>query len=350
MRLIPTVIVAASVIALGARSARAQAGLPGPLVDVGVDGVATASAFAGGRTWSPRVTFNFTPDVALAIRALRLDDDRRPYRREATTIEADAHRQIAHVGPLAIQGLAGFGVRHRRDFTPRYALDPATGRFGPVSDHVDRNMVVGVFGAGAVQRLGAAVELRQDLRVAIQGDGIEMSLAAGVTVPLGRYVTRPGGQSVRIGRYRLRTGQQVWITQDDGTTIEGHVGDISPSSIEVLRASGRVVVDTSHASRIAIPDSIRNGARNGAWIGGLGLGIYTAILATSICECHDGTAVIVPMMFAGLGTGSGAVIGAIVDSFRVGQRTILERPAAATIAIAPILTPTRKAATVSVRW
>ena len=58
----------------------------------------------------------------------------------------------------------------------------------------------------------------------------------------------------------------------------------------------------------------------------------------------------VPMMFAGLGTGSGAVIGAIVDSFHVGQRTILERPAAATIAIAPILTPTRKAATVAVRW
>jgi hypothetical protein len=350
MRLIPTVIVAAIVIVLGARSARAQAGLPGPLVDVGVDGVAAASAFAGGRTWSPRITFNFTPDVALAIRAIHLDDDRRPFRTEATTIEAEAHRQIAHVGPLAIQGLAGFGVRRRRDFTPRYALDPATGRLGPVSDHVDRDTVVGIFGAGVVQRVGAALELRQDLRVAIQGDGIEMSLAAGVTVPLGRYVTRRAGQSAQIGGYRLRTGQQVWITQDDGTTIEGHVGDISSSSIEIIRASGRVVVETSHASRIAIPDSIRNGARNGAWIGGLGLGVYTAILATSICECHDGTAVILPMLFGGLGTGSGALIGAIVDSFHVGQRTILERPATATIAIAPILTPTRRAAAVAVRW
>lgn len=350
MRLIPIVIAAASIIVLGARSARAQAGLPGPLVDVGVDGVATASAFAGGRTWSPRVTFNLTPDVALAIRALRLDDDRRPFRSEATMIEAEAHRQIAHVGLLAVQGLAGVGVRRRRDFTPRYALDPATGRFGPLSDHIDRDMVVGIFGAGAVQRVGTAIELRQDLRVAMQGDGIEMSLSAGVTVPLGRYVTRRSGQSARIGRYRLRTGQQVWITQDDGTTIDGHVGDISSSSIEIIRTSGRVAVETNRVNRIAIPDSIRNGARNGAWIGGLGLGVYTAILATSICECHDGTAVVLPMMFGGLGTASGAVIGAIVDSFRVGQRTILERPATATIAIAPILTPTRKAAAVAVRW
>jgi hypothetical protein len=347
MRLIPAVIV---VIVIGARSAHAQAGLPGPLVDVGVDGVATASAFSGGRTWSPRVTFNFTPDVALTLRALRLDDDRTPLRRQATMLEAEAHRQIAHVGPLAVQGLAGFGVRRRRDFTPRYAVDTATGRFGPVSDHTDRDMVVGVFGAGIVERMGAAVELRQDLRVAIQNDGVEMSLAAGVTVPLGRYATRRGGQSTQIGRVRVRTGQQVWITRDDGTTIDGHVGDISSSSIEIVRASERVVVDMRHANRIAIPDSIRNGARNGAWIGGLGLGVYTAIIATSICECHDGTAVVLPMLFAGLGTGSGALIGAIVDSFRVGQRTILERPSAATVAIAPILTPTRRAAAVAVRW
>jgi hypothetical protein len=348
MRLIPIVIVA--VIVIGARSAHAQAGLPGPLVDVGVDGVATASAFADGRTWSPRVTFNFTPDVALTIRALRFDDDRRPFRRQAAMIEAEAHRQIAHAGPLAVQGLAGFGVRRRRDFTPRYAVDPATGRFGPVSDHIDRDMVVGMFGAGIVERMGAAVELRQDLRVAIQGDGIEMSLAAGVTVPLGRYITRRAGQSAQIGGYRLRTGQQVWITQDDGTTIDGHVGDISSSSIEIVRTSGRVIVETSRANRIAIPDSIRNGARNGAWIGGLGLGVYTAIIATSICECHDGSAVILPMLFGGIGTGSGALIGAIVDSFRVGQRTILERPATATVAIAPMLTPTRRAAAVAVRW
>lgn len=344
-------IAAVIVVATDARPARAQAGMPGPLVDVGLDGVVTTSAIAQGGAWSPRITFNLSPDVAVMLRGFRVEDERiASDRTQATLIEADVRRQLAHAGPLAVQALAGAGLRFRRDFRVGYERDPATGQYRPVPVRLDRRRLAGVFGAGLIQRAGSALEIRQDLRFAIETDGIEMSVSAGVTVPLGRYTTRRRGQSVPLGDYRLRTGQRVWVTEDDGRTIDGHVGDISASSIEIIRPSGRAVVDMARVRRMTVPDSLRNGVRNGALIGGLGLGAYSVIVATAICECHDETAVLVAATLAGFGTGGGALIGAIVDSFRVGQRTILERPAAATITIAPILTPTRRAAAVAVRW
>jgi hypothetical protein len=328
----------------------AQAGLPGPLVDVGFDAVATASATAGGIAWSPRVTLNPTPDLAVTFRGSAITDDRRSYRRQATTIEAEVHHQMAHLGALAVDGIVGAGLRHKREFRPDYAFDPATGQFGQVSDYIDRYRPAGHFGAGVVERVGRRAELRQDVRVGLHADGIDMSLAMGITLPLGTYITRPADQSAQVGRSRLRTGQRVWITQDDGSTIDGQVGDITAAAIEVLQPSGRASVDMARVRRVAIPDSIRNGARLGAIVGGIGLGTYGVFIARSLCECRDDSSLVVAMAFAGLGTGGGALIGAIVDSFHVGRRTILDRDASASVTVAPMLTRSRAGAMATIRW
>jgi hypothetical protein len=149
---------------------------------------------------------------------------------------------------------------------------------------------------------------------------------------------------------RLRTGQHVWLTTDDGRTFDGYVRDISSSSIEILRRSGPTRLDMVQVRRIEVPDGIRDGVKRGAVIGGLGMGIYTGIIATGLCECHDGTNVLITVTFAGIGAGSGALLGGIIDKLHVGRQTIFDRTNRTTMTIAPVVTASRLGAAAAVRW
>ncbi len=148
----------------------------------------------------------------------------------------------------------------------------------------------------------------------------------------------------------VRTGQRVWLTTDDGRVFDGHVGDVTSSSIEILQRSGRATIDVARVRRLEVPDSIRDGVKRGALIGGLGMGIYTGIIATSLCECHDGTNILVTVTFAGFGAGSGALLGGIIDKLHVGRQTIFDRTRGTTMMIAPVLTPSRLGAAAAIRW
>jgi hypothetical protein len=339
-------------VTLTTRPALAQAGLPGPFVDVGLDFLATASSSASGVAWSPRVTLNPEPDLAVTFRGAVVTDNDAPYRRRATTIDAEVRHRMAYAGPIAVDGIAGVGFRHTRQFRPDYGPIPRPDgvTLGIISDHVDACSPTGVFGAGVVERLGSRAELRQDFRITGHSEGFDASVTVGVTVPIGRYLARRAGQSAQVGSGRVRTGQRIWVTTSDGRTLDGYVGDISSSSIEILRESGRESLDMTQVRRVDTPDSVRDGVTRGALIGAAGLGVFTGILSTSICECHDATAVLVTMTFAGLGAGSGALIGGVIDSFHVGRRTIFDRTAGTTMTIAPVLTPSHLGAAAAIRW
>ena len=346
---------------LAGRAAFAQAGLPGPLVDVGVDGTLTASGGVSGETLTPRITFNLNPGLALTLRAdaTLAKDHLGPYPRQARLVDLEVHGQMAHLGPLALQGIAGAGVRWRTDFTPRYGTEfkpasgstPATMTLRQVADHVDRTSLVGLMGLGAVERFGGRLEWRQDFRVSADSDGLDVSVSSGVSVPIGRYETRRAGQFADIGRDRVRTGEHLWITQDDGSIAEGVVGDVNSGSIELLRRSGRWLVDTTRVRRVEAPDRIRDGITTGAIIGGLGFGVYGALIGRSICECDDlWTPTLLAMTVGGFGAGGGALVGALSDSLHVGRRTILDRDSSARVSIAPILGRKRAGALATIGW
>jgi hypothetical protein len=333
-------------------AAHAQSGLPGPFMDVGVDVLATASSSASGISWSPRVTLNPTPDWAVTVLGSVVTDVDAPYRRRATTIGAEFHHEMALAGPVVVEGIAGAGFRHTRKFRPEYGpiSSPDGGRFGVVSDHADLYSATGVFGAGLVERLGSHAELRQDFRITGHSEGLDASVTVGVTVPIGRYSTRRAGQSAHIGSARLRTGQRIWVTRADGRTLEGYAGDVSPATIEVLQQSRTTSIDMAEIQRVAVPDGIGDGLTRGALIGGASLGIFGGIISRALCECRDGTAITVAMTLAGLGAGSGALIGAIADSFHAGRRTIFDRAAGTTTTIAPIVTRSQLGAAAAIRW
>ncbi|HVT46672.1 MAG TPA: hypothetical protein VHD57_02705 [Vicinamibacterales bacterium] len=179
-------------------------------------------------------------------------------------------------------------------------------------------------------------------------------LLATVNVRIAHAQASLPGRSANVGvdalASRLRTGQRVWLTTDDGRTFDGYVHHISSSSIEILRRSGPTRLDMGHVRRIEVPDSIRDGVKRGALIGGLGMGIYTSIIATGLCECHDGTNVLITVTFAGIGAGSGALLGGLIDKLHVGRQTIFDPTRGTTVTIVPVVTPSHLGAAAAIRW
>lgn len=336
-------------------AAHAQAGLPGPLVELGVDGTATLSPEVSGRALTPRITWQLAPELSLTLRgdATAMNDHNGPYRSRARLFNVELHKQMARRGAVAIQGIAGVGVRARRDYRPKYGIIPdrPNPTFGPIADHVDEVRLVGLMGFGTVQRVGSALELRQDFRLSVDSGGLDIGVSAGITVPVGRYPTRAPGQSEIVGTRRVRTGQHVWVTQSDGVVVEGAIGDLTPSLMEIVRRDGRTSIEMNRLQKVEIPDSLRDGIVKGTLIGAAGFGVYGALIASAICECDDlETAAGLTILFAGMGAGGGALVGALSDSLHVGRRTILDRTAGTGLSIAPLLGRNRAGAMATIRW
>lgn len=354
MRHVRTFAIFAAV-ALTAATAFAQGGLPGPPLEIGVDGTATLSPQVSGGAVTPRITWKLTPGFDLTLRgdATAMRDDDEPYASRARLFNLELHTQMAHRGPAVLQGIVGVGLRAQRDERPKYGWVPnrPNPTFGQIDDHVNQIRVVGLMGLGVAQRAGPALEFRQDFRLSADSSGIDIGVSAGITVPVGRYETRAAGQSAVVGTRRLRTGQRVWVTQSDGVLVEGTIGDLTPSLMEILRRDGRTSMDLDRARRIEIPDSIRDGTLRGLLIGAGGFGIYGAFIASAICECDDlGTAAGLTLLFAGMGSGGGALVGALSDSLHVGRRTILDRSTGAGLTITPTFAGGRMGAQAAFRW
>ncbi|MEO8483461.1 MAG: hypothetical protein ABI634_14710 [Acidobacteriota bacterium] len=338
--------------ALSPATVFAQAGLPGPLVDIGVDASFGTQGGPTARALSPRLTLNFTPDLALTARADAVVTTAGPIpsRVRSQRFVVEVHRTFANIGPLAVEGIVGGGL-HRGQFTVP-ADGPRSG--SPAIDQPTRVVTsLGpalMLGVGFAQRVGPHLLLRQDFRFAIHDDGPDAVVSIGVAAPLGRYTTRGRGQVAQVGTGTVRTGQRVWITTDDGAAVEGIVGDIDSRSIEVLHKTGRTAIDLARARRIEVPDSIRDGVRNGAIIGAVGMGVYGAFLARSLCECDDQTAVFVTLAIAGYGAGTGVLVGALSDGLHAGRRTILDRSTVARVTITPVFTRSHAGVAAAIRW
>lgn len=354
MRQAPTFAFFAAIV-LTAATAFGQAGLPGPLVEIGVDGTATLSPEVSGRALTPRITWKLRQELDLTLRgdATALHDRNRSYASSARLFNLELHQQMARRGALALQGIAGVGLRAQRDYRPKYGLVPGRSNptFGQVADHVDQIRLVGLMGLGAVQRAGSALEFREDFRLSVDSGGLDIGMSTGITIPVGRYQTRAPGQSEVVGTRRVRTGQHVWVTQSDGVVVEGAIGDLTPSSMEIVRRDGRTSVEIVRVRKVEIPDSLRDGSVRGTLIGAAGFGVYGALIASAICECDDlETAAGLTILFAGMGAGGGALIGALSDSLHVGRRVILDRSTGATISVAPLFGHNRRGAIAAIRW
>jgi hypothetical protein len=152
-------------------------------------------------------------------------------------------------------------------------------------------------------------------------------------------------------RLLVRPGDSVTVIDINGQEVSGKITDLSASSL-VLTANDRprewreTEVATIRQRR---GDSLANGAL-------IGLGIGAGVSAIGIAawvnsdtyegEVTAGEAVAVTLLYGGLGAGIGTGIDALITR----RKVVFERHSASgvTVQIAPLLTPTRAAARVSI--
>lgn len=157
-------------------------------------------------------------------------------------------------------------------------------------------------------------------------------------------------------RQRVKEGQKVRITDDQGREWQGRVGTFTPDTLTVVTDDHeRKELSYGTILRIDRPhDSLANGALIG-FASGAALALGALISEEHDCEpgtffgCADPTAgayLLGPLMFGGLG----AAVGVGIDALIRKDPSLFERTGAAHVTLAPAVGPGFRAVMVSVRW
>jgi hypothetical protein len=157
-------------------------------------------------------------------------------------------------------------------------------------------------------------------------------------------------------RQRVKEGQKVRITDDQGREWHGRVATLTPDNLTVV-TDGREQKDFPYGTILRIDrphDSLANGALIG-FASGAALALGALISEEHDCEpgtffgCADPTAgayLLGPLMFGGLGAGVGVGIDALIRK----DPTLFQRTGPARVTLAPAVGPGLRAVMVSVRW
>ncbi len=156
-------------------------------------------------------------------------------------------------------------------------------------------------------------------------------------------------------RARVKQGQKVSITDDQGNEVKGRIGAMTADGLTMLVDEKSADVPYDRIVRIDRPnDSLGNGALIGF---GAGAALGLAAIAAeedSQCEagglyCGDPTGggyVAGMLVLGGLGTAVGVGIDALIHR----DREIYRRGGGALARVAPVLGHGRRGAVVSVTW
>jgi hypothetical protein len=141
---------------------------------------------------------------------------------------------------------------------------------------------------------------------------------------------------------KLKAGESVVITTQDGKRIEGRFVDVSVARIAVSHDDERQEVSAQHVTRVQVR---RNGMLLGPVIGALaGLGFGLALGSASSNE--GGSAGV----GVALGVGVGAGAGLAIDALLVRPRTVFARTPEGRSTLSLVVTPTRAQAQARVRF
>jgi hypothetical protein len=152
-------------------------------------------------------------------------------------------------------------------------------------------------------------------------------------------------------RLLVRPGDDVTVTDVNGRNISGKITNLSAASL-TLTVDGRPR-EWREPEVATIRQRRGDSLANGAWIGlGIGAGLAAVGIAVAFtsedydADVNFGEAVLVTAIYGGLG----AAIGTGVDALITRRQVIFETrsPSGVAVQFAPLLTPTRAVARVSI--
>lgn len=116
-----------------------------------------------------------------------------------------------------------------------------------------------------------------------------------------------------------RAGEEIVVRTDTGGEILGRLIELSPESLAILTAAGRMDLPLNTLKRI---DATHDSLVNGAVVGGLSVGLWCAVVCGQGLDSADSLPMVV-LANAGLG----ALIGAGIDAAHKSRTPIYIRTA-----------------------
>ena len=145
-------------------------------------------------------------------------------------------------------------------------------------------------------------------------------------------------------RSRVKDGQKIVVTDDQGRTLSGRMGELSPDALMLLvgRDTKKVPYD-----RIVSIDRPRDRLWDGALAGlVVGAGIGAVAAASDDSSWRSLSWQVLPPMFGGIG----AFIGVAVDAAIRRDSNLYRRTGPTRISLSPALGPRHRSVAISVWW
>lgn len=129
----------------------------------------------------------------------------------------------------------------------------------------------------------------------------------------------------------VRPGDTVVIDTSSGQVRKGRIFAVSTASVELLRNQRKEVINVSEIRRVRIEyaDRVSDGAKRGAWAGLLVGFVSGGAIAASDCGtpqfqllCSTGGFLFTSGFLAGVGAGTGALVGLFVDKSSLSSREV----------------------------
>jgi hypothetical protein len=145
--------------------------------------------------------------------------------------------------------------------------------------------------------------------------------------------------------------RDVWITAG-GARVRGRVSSLSDTGLVLISRGAPTTIPYSGIVKV---EKTTHRVRNGALLGlgaGAGLGLLTGAAQCSGCGSETSAyAVEFMIVFGGMGAGLGALTGGILNGAMKHSDVLYDSSRSKpTIALAPIISPTRKGVAFSMSW
>ena len=328
----------------------------GPIVELGVQG--SKRIRDEGVAGALRLTLPLTRRTAIEATA----DIQKSFelkweggtRRSARQFSVHWKQTVFTSGRLQIFGVLGAG-RNRVEHNYPDRIVP--GHVEPAHTNVQSEFVAH-FGPAVQVELARWLALRGDLRHTLGERDPGVNVLVGAVIPIGRHraadapsvPAKPAQSTPLPDKWRrLKPGREVWVWVTPGTRslVHGDIVAISDSSLTIREQGREVTIRLDDVRLVEGVDSKKNGFLIGAVPGAVVGGLVFFSAASSICgSCDiDEGAWIVPGAVAGGLVGG--LIGMMVDGLNTGRQTLF---GSGTTVVTPVITPTKKAIDVAIRW
>jgi hypothetical protein len=332
-----------------ARPALAQVASVRPRLELGARVAAVAAPDYPRLSLNPVVTWNLDGRTALeaSLEALGRNQEEPFGTRDSDLFVVQLKRSLSSSGPrrwFATVG-AAFG-RDRRSFP---AVATPDGRMLQPAFVVKETTGGASIGGGFDRVIGDRVRLSAETSLILTNSEPILRTLVGASVPVGRYYRGPADANPKPAALRdVGSGMTVWVTTRDEREWKGEITNVSASGISILYPGGTTTLALTDIRLIEAPDSVIDGAARGAAFG-LILGVPAFLAATSFDE-GSGLAVLFGLAWSGVGAATGALGGALADSFHEGRRTVFGSNPRAEIRLVPAVARRGAGVGATIRW